>query len=110
MKYYQERKYVILMCILILIIVCALIYLMQFQAFSKIAQMQFGKHLEEVAKKNETQIFKIGQIVLYSSAHAIDYSQEQNLQNVAISQYTDIAMYIDNTKASKEFSRRKYNK
>ena len=109
MRYYQERKYIVLMCILIVIIVCALAYLIQFQLLSKIAQFQFGNQMEQIAKKNETQIFKIRQIVLYSSAHAIDYSQEQNLQDVSISQYTDIAMYIDNTKSSQELTRRKYN-
>jgi len=97
------------MCILIFIIVCALAYLIQFQLISKVVQNEFSTQMEQIAKKNEKPIFKIRQIVLYSSAHAIDYSQEQNLQDVSISQYTDIAMYIDNTKSSKELTRRKYN-
>ena len=41
-------------------------------------------------------VFKIKQIVLYSSAYAVDNSNGQKLQDIDISQFTDIAIYIDN--------------
>ena len=50
----------------------------------------------EIYQNNEEPVFKIDKIVLCSSANAIDRSIEQNLQDLSIYQYTDIAVYIDN--------------
>ena len=49
-----------------------------------------------MAEQNKNAVFKINQIVLHSSADAIDNSPERNLTDLSISQYTDIAIYINN--------------
>ena len=53
--------------------------------------------LENFAKENEKHVFKINKIVLYSNVDVIDESEKKSLQNISLSQYTDIAIYIDNT-------------
>lgn len=57
---------------------------------------QFAKNNMRVYQNNEQQVFKVEKIVLCSSANAIDLSEEQNLQDLSIYQYTDIAVYIEN--------------
>ena len=55
----------------------------------------FINQLEQFSKENKNPVFRVGQIILYSSANAIDNS-DGRLENVSISQFTDIAIYIDN--------------
>lgn len=55
----------------------------------------FTNQLEQFSKENKNPVFRVGQIILYSSANAIDNS-DGRLENVSISQFTDIAIYIDN--------------
>ena len=58
----------------------------------------------EIADENEESIFNIQRILLYSSANAIDNSENQSLQNMSICQYTDISIYIDNTSTISELT------
>lgn len=55
-------------------------------------------------EENSNPIFKIGKIILYSSAHAIDNSEAKNLQDIDISQFTDIAIYVDNKGKTEEIT------
>ena len=57
--------------------------------------------MERYYKKN---IFKISQIILHSNVDIVDKSERQSLQNVSISQYTDISIYIDNNNYIKELT------
>ena len=50
----------------------------------------------KVAEDNKDQVFKVSKVILYSSAEAVDNTAEQNLQDVTIHQYSDMAIYIDN--------------
>lgn len=61
-----------------------------------LGKKHFAENNIEVYQNNEKQVFKVEKIVLCSSANAIDLSEEQNLQDLSIYQYTDIAVYIDN--------------
>ena len=54
-------------------------------------------------EENKEPVFKIGKIILYSSANAIDNSNGL-LKNFDISQFTDIEIYIDNTTKNKEIT------
>ncbi len=66
--------------------------------FSKIsAQNNFTKELLQIAEANREPIFKVSKIIKYSSAEATDNTAEQNLQDLSIHQYSDIALYINNT-------------
>ena len=62
------------------------------------------KEILEIANENENSIFNIQRILLYSSANATSNSENQSLQDMNISQYTDISIYIDNTSTISELT------
>lgn len=64
----------------------------------------FTKQAEKIVEENEDPVFKINQIILYSSAYAVDNSEENTLQDLDIHQYTDIAIYIDNNSNIEELT------
>ena len=51
----------------------------------------------KIAEQNQLAVFRVSKILLYSSGNAIDNSSDHSLQDLDICQYTDIAIYIDNT-------------
>ncbi len=57
---------------------------------------QFANQVVQIADANREPIFKVSKIIKYSSAEAIDNTIEQNLQDLSICQYSDLAIYIDN--------------
>lgn len=64
---------------------------------SSSAKNRFANQMIEISDENENSIFNIQKILLYSSATAVDKSEDQSLKNMNISQYTDLSIYIDNT-------------
>lgn len=83
----------------ILIISLFIIFLLYYNLVLSVsfARNSFANNMIEIAEENENSIFNIQKIILYSNANAIDNTEEQSLQNLSISQYTDISIYIDNT-------------
>lgn len=55
-------------------------------------------------EENSNPVFKINKLVLYSSAHAVDNSQDGRMEDIDISQFTDIAIYIDNKGKTEEIT------
>ena len=49
----------------------------------------------EISEENENSVFNIQKILVYSSATAVDNSEDQSLKDVSISQFSDISIYID---------------
>lgn len=95
LKKKNNKNKLILMILIIVILVLGdvsvkHIFLPQYK------RAQFAKQMITIADSNEKSIFKIAKIIKYSSAEAIDKSPEQNLQDLSIHQYSDIAIYIDN--------------
>ena len=89
----NEKKALIISFIFII----AIIFLYCNYVFSPILQyVSYTNQIENFAKNNSEPIFKIGKVVLYSSADAVDSSEGEILRDLDISQYTDIAIYIDN--------------
>lgn len=64
--------------------------------FKNISYGKFAKQNMEVYENNKEQVFKVEKILICSSANATDLSEKQNLQDMSIYQYTDIAVYINN--------------
>lgn len=60
-------------------------------------RIAYAESSSRFVEENKDPIFRIGKIILYSSAHAIDKSDGQ-LKDIDISQFTDMEIYIDNTK------------
>lgn len=85
--------------ILALIIIALLLLIF---AFYKILYMHrnnniFAQNAEKIQNDIDNPIFKIEKILIYSDANVEDLSENQNLANINVSQYTDFAIYISNS-------------
>lgn len=81
--------------LIILAIVVLLIYY-RFVFSTAFSRNNYANQMEEIAEENKNPIFSVQRVLLYSSANAVDNSENQSLSNVAISQFTDISIFIDN--------------
>lgn len=92
--------FIILMIIafITLLLYCALVFSTVF------ARNKFANEMIEISDQNETSIFNIQKVLLYSSANAIDNSEDQSLKNLSICQYSDLSIYIDNSSSSTELT------
>ncbi len=84
----------------VILIVLAIILLILYYNFvfaTAFARNNFANQMVAIAEENESPIFSIQKILLYNSANAVDNSDNQSLSDMAISQYTDISIYIDNS-------------
>lgn len=91
-----------------LIIIDIILLIVSIATYKHIYKVEIAKrtYLEEstkFAEENKIPIFKIGKIILYSSANAVDNS-DGNLKDIDISQFTDMLIYIDNTTKTSELS------
>ena len=82
--------------ILIILAIVVLLLYYNFVFSTAFSRNNYANQMEEIAEENKSPIFSIQRIVLYNSANAVDNSENQSLSNVAISQYTDISIYLDN--------------
>ena len=57
---------------------------------------QFANQASNFVSANEEPIFKIKEIILYSSAYAVDKSKGEVLKDLDLHQFTDISISIDN--------------
>lgn len=90
----------------LLIITFFIVFLLYYNlVFSVVlARNAFANEMIEIADENENTIFNIQKILLYSSANAIDHSEDQSLKDMSICQYTDISIYLDNTSTISELT------
>jgi len=88
----NKLKIVIILCVLL--ILCSLGY--KFVIERTATTKEFENELVELAEKNEVPVFYIQKIMLYSSAGVVDNSENNNLSDIDISQYTDIGIYLKN--------------
>ena len=64
----------------------------------------FANQMIELSDENETSVFNIQKVLLYSDANAIDNSEDHSLKNMSICQFTDLSIYIDNSSSNTELS------
>ncbi len=85
-----------LICIISLIVLIAIISIFSIKnIFVEIyLRNEDTKYAVRVAEKNKTTVFRLSKLITYSGAEAKDNSDK--LQDFNISQYSDIALYIDN--------------
>ena len=90
----------------ILIIVLFLVFLLYYNfVFTVVwARNSYADQVINIAENNETPVFAIQKILLYSSATAVDNSQDQSLKDMSISQYTDISIQINNMVSNSELT------
>lgn len=101
MKEFLPNKKALLIVDFILLVIIILSYSKIYN--KEIRKKIFEKQVVEFAGENEKPIFKIDKIILYSSAYAKDHSDDK-LENIDISQFTDIAIYLNNKVKSEELS------
>ena len=63
----------------------------------------YSEQTEKFVEENKRPVFSIEKIVLYSSADWVDNS-DGKLQNLDISQFTDISIFINNKGRSEEIT------
>ena len=98
----KNEKTVFTIFIILLLILAFLYY--HFIFYNIYARNAFANDAVKISSENEEPIFTIQRILLYSSATAIDNTKEQSLENISISQFTDIAIYIDNMASISELT------
>lgn len=92
MKISSINKILLLIDIALLMIsIIAYKYIFQVETTKRIYSEESSRFVEE----NKNPIYKIDQIILYSSANVVDNSDGE-LKNLDISQFSDIEIYIDN--------------
>lgn len=102
-KFNIKNERAIFTILIILLFILVFIYC-NFILATSFARNSFANEAVKIAEENENPIFSIQKILLYSSANAIDNTEEQSLQNLSIYQFSDIAIYIDNTNSSSELT------
>lgn len=90
----KKKIIVFVLVVLALIIVIFSLYKIIYKHRNNII---FAKKAEEIKQDIENPIFKIEKILIYSDANVEDLSEKQNLANINISQYTDFAIYLNNS-------------
>lgn len=91
-----DKRKIVYLVISIAILIFLLISVYNNVVSVKRANSILTKEMESIAEKNKVPVFTLQKVVLYSSAEYEDLSAEQNLQDVSIHQYTDLAIYIRN--------------
>lgn len=90
--------------ILIILAIVILILYYNFVFSDAFAKNKFANQMIEISDENENAIFSIQKILLYSSANAVDNSDNQSLSNMSLSQYTDLSIFIDNSQTVSELT------
>ena len=98
----KNEKTIFTIFIVVLLILSFLYY--HFIFYNIYAKNTFANDAVNIAEQNENPIFTVQRVLLYSSATAIDKTKEQSLENISISQFSDIAIYIDNTSTISELT------
>ena len=91
----------------ILIVVIVLIILLQ--SYMKIITRYrnnrlFALEAEKYAEEAANPVFRVNRIMIYSDANVEDLSENRNLANINVSQFTDFAIYIDNQVKSEKLT------
>ena len=99
MKKLLKKKDLIILLVLIVILISLIpFYILKIRDI--IYSNKFATYSYETYTNYTNPIFSIEKIVYYSNAFVTDNSSDGNFQNINIGQYTDIAIYINNTNAS----------
>lgn len=107
-KYNKQKKVVkvnikqIIVILVVLLIIIGFCYIKIFH--KKINNYKFANQTEKFEINNEDPIFKVNKIILYSSAGAVDNSTNEVLQDLDISQFTDISIELENNKENDELT------
>lgn len=98
----NNKKILTLLIVVIILIILGQSYLKIINKYRN--DRLFALESEKYAKEVANPVFKIDKIMIYSDANIEDLSENKNLANINISQFTDFAIYIDNTVKNSELT------
>lgn len=98
----KNVKLAFALLIILAIVILFLYYKLVFS--TSYARNKFANEMIEFSEQNEDTIFNVQKVLLYSSATAIDNSENRSLKDIAISQYTDLSIYIDNSQSGSDLT------
>ena len=95
--------------IVFFIIIAIFVLLFLLQIYIKIINKYrndrlFALQSEKYAEEVSNPVFKLDKVMIYSGADVKDSSEKQNLSRVDVTQFTDLAVYIDNLERDNELS------
>lgn len=94
-----------ILIIIILIIILGVLLFNYMKIINKYRNQRiYALESEKYSNEINNPVFKVNKIITYSDANVEDLSENKNLSNINISQFTDFAIYIDNTVKSKELT------
>ena len=96
MKKIHMRKDIIILLILVILII-AMIPIYFVNITLAVRNNIFAKETIKTYSNYSAPIFTIENIIFYSNAFVTDNSKDQNLQDIDIGQYTDIAADIESS-------------
>ena len=103
MKKLLKKKDLIILLVLIIILISLIpFYILKIRDI--IYSNKFANYSYETYTNYTNPIFSLEKIVYYSNAFVTDNSSDDNFQNINVGQYTDIAIYINNTNSSDELT------
>ena len=91
----KNPKLVFAILFALLLLICILVY--HFIIYDYFVGKNFTKDLNSITSNNENTIFKVNKIFLYNSASPNNQNDGKAIENVNISQFSDIGIFIDNT-------------
>ena len=90
---------------LLLIIAFAVFIAYYILVFSPLSnKINFANQMIELTDENENTFFSVQKISMFNSATAVDNSDNLSLENISVSQYTDLSISLDNSQYSSEIS------
>lgn len=98
----KDKKVIILSASILIIIIFLLVY---FKIISMYRNNNiFANEAEKYAEEVDNPVFTLEKVLIYSDANVEDLSENKNLSDVNVSQFTDFAIYINNKTRSKELT------
>ena len=94
-KFKVKHPKLMLLLLIIILLLCILAYSYIF--YASYCRNEFVNQSLKISEQNQLSVFKVNKILIYSSANAINNRSDNSLEDLNICQYTDIAIYIDNT-------------
>lgn len=97
MKRNLTRNQKTILSVVIVLAFLILLFYYGFMIYHKFAEENFVNQSIQISDANQNPVFKIDKVLLFSSANATDNTEEKSLKDLDINQFTDIAIYINNT-------------
>ena len=97
-----KKKILILLLLIIGLIIIGVIFMQKFQIYR--SNNIFAQEVEQMQDELNNPIFKLEKVLVYSDANVEDLSENGDLSNINVSQFTDFAIYINNTVTIEELT------